>query len=154
LYGVQEVDGSSPSAPIIYLKEDDMAKIPDELKRKSFEEKRAFKRINKHFLLTYFLKTNPAEKFEITQLKNISLGGVCFITSSKLEPGLEIGMELKTPYLADATFFEATVLESHENVKKILYQTRAIFNNVTPQGHVLLNKIMEVFINGETSPHA
>ena len=47
----------------------------------SREERRQYKRIHKNFILTYYDKDNPDHKYEITQLKNISMGGLCFVTS-------------------------------------------------------------------------
>jgi c-di-GMP-binding flagellar brake protein YcgR len=92
--------------------------------QKSGIERRRYTRISKSFILTYFEKTNPREKFEITQLRNISMGGLCFITTKPFPQGTVLGIELKTPYLSDTTYLEGKVLQSHEKVTGILYETR------------------------------
>ena len=124
------------------------SKEPD---KKGDSERRRYKRINKHFILTYFDKSNPSRKQEITQLKNISMGGMCFVTSSRFESGTQMGIELKTPYLADTTYLEGVVLESHEKVLDIIYETRLKFEFLNPQAEFLLAKIIEFFINEEKS---
>ena len=98
----------------------------------SFEERRRYKRINKNFILSYFIKNLPEKRFEITQLKNISLGGMCFITSKAFEAGTEMGIELKTPYMSDVTYLEGRILQSHVKVKNMIYETRFEFENIQP----------------------
>ena len=120
------------------------------MKRKDKDqERRRFKRIKKNFVLTYHVKETPEEKHEITQLKNISMGGMCFVTTKGYEPSTEVEIELKTPYLTDTTFIEGVVLESHEKVKDMIYETRLQFKFLNPQAEFLLTKLVELFINGE-----
>ena len=110
------------------------------------EERRLHKRIKKNFILTYFDLNNPSLKFEITQLKNISKGGMCFITTQAFPSSTKIGIELKTPYLSGTTYLEGTVLESHENIKNLLYETRLEFMSLAPQSEFLLDKLKEYFV--------
>ncbi len=114
------------------------------------EERRRHKRIKKNFILTYFDVSNPSQRFEITQLKNISKGGICFITTRSFIASTKIGIELKTPYLSGTTYLEGSVLESHEKIKNLLYETRLQFTSVEPQAEFLLNKVVEYFANGES----
>ncbi len=120
---------------------------------KTPEERRQHPRLEKNFILYYFDKARPDLKFELTQLKNISKGGACFVTSQRFEPGTKIGLELKTPYLAEATYLEGIVLESHEKVKDMLYQTRLKFEFLDPKGEFLLSKLIEFFVNEDKSVH-
>ena len=113
------------------------------------EERRLHKRIKKNFILTYFDVNNPSVKFEITQLKNISKGGICFITTRSFPSSARIGIELKTPYLSGTTYLEGTVLESHEKIKNLLYETRLEFSSLEAPAEFLLNKLIEYFVNGD-----
>src|SRR5689334_19726005 len=88
----------------------------------SSSERRRSDRVKKNFILTYYNKSDPAHKYEITQLKNIGMGGMCFITSKPYALGTILGIDLKTPYLSDTTKLEGRVLESHEKVKNIIYE--------------------------------
>lgn len=113
------------------------------------KDRRHYVRIKKNFILTYYSKDDPTQKHEISQLKNISLGGMCFVTTNALEKSLKIGIELKTPYLADTTYIEGLVLESHEKVKDMIYETRLQFGSLDAQAEFLLTKLVEIFIHGD-----
>ncbi|MBI5150139.1 MAG: PilZ domain-containing protein [Candidatus Omnitrophica bacterium] len=118
------------------------------------QERRKGKRIHKHFILSYFEKDHPEHRYELTQLKNIGHGGMCFVTSRQFAVGTKIGIELKTPYLAETTYLEGNVLESHEKVKSLIYETRLAFEFLDPEGEFLLAKLIEFFKNGENKNHA
>ncbi len=113
----------------------------DDLQR----ERRKYIRIKKHFIISYYDKHDPTTKHEISQIKNISLGGSCFVTSQYWPPTTKIGIELKTPYLAGTVHLEGTVLESHEKIPNLLYETRLVFDQLTPQAEFVLNKIVGYF---------
>lgn len=112
-------------------------------------ERRQSHRIKKNFILTYFVKTDPSHKYEITQLKNISLGGMCFITTKPFARGTALGVDLKTPYLADTTHLEGRVLESHEKVKNMIYETRLQFEALNPQAQFILERLIDFFLKGK-----
>ena len=123
--------------------------------KKGQEERRKYKRIKKNFLLTYYDKADPSKEYEITQLKNISMGGMCFITNQSFEPSIILAIKLRTPFLSDTTYIEGVVLESHEKVGELLYETRLQFQQLNPQAEFLLAKLIEFFIhNGERNSHA
>lgn len=120
-------------------------------KEREQPERRRYKRIRKHFVLTYFDLAYPDMRNEASQLKNISLGGVCLITAEPFKTGTVLGIELKTPFLSELTYMEGVVLESHERIKDIIYETRLRFNQMTPQAEFVLNKLILYFEkeNGE-----
>jgi len=112
------------------------------------EERRQYARIKKSFILSYFDHVNPEHKFEITQLKNISFGGMCFITGQNYEPSTKLGIELKTPYLAGTTHLEGVVLMSHEKMKDKIYETRLQFvEPLETEAKVLLGKLIDLFVD-------
>ena len=117
---------------------------------RSWEEKRRHKRLNKNFIMTYYEKSKPNDKYEMTQLKNISMGGLCFVTTKGFAPGTTLGIDLHTPYLSDVTHLEGVVLESHEKVKGILYETRIQLSFLDVQAEYLMAKLIEFFMhNGD-----
>ena len=112
----------------------------------SIEERRQYERIKKSFILSYYKLANPERKFEITQLKNISYGGMCFITAQCYESSTKLGIELKTPYLAGTTHLEGVVLGSNEKMKNAIYETRLQFGPLEAEAKVLLGKLIELFV--------
>ena len=122
-------------------------------KKADYEERRQYERIKKSFLLSYFDPQHPDEKFEITQLKNISLGGMCFVTTCGFKPGTRLGIELKTPYIAGSVYLEGDVLQSHEKMKHTIYETRLQFQRLETEAIVTLEKLMEFFKNDNEPYH-
>ncbi len=119
----------------------------------NWAERRRHQRIEKNFILTYYEKTNPSIKIELTQLKNISKGGLCFITTKAFSPSTKLGLELRTPYLSDTTYLEGTVLESRPKIEGIIYETRLQFEQLNPQADFLISKMIEVFMNGGSTTY-
>ncbi|MCK5260421.1 MAG: PilZ domain-containing protein [Candidatus Omnitrophica bacterium] len=116
-------------------------------------ERRKFERIKKSFILSYFDLKRPGHKFEITQLKNISLGGMRFVTTRKFDPSTKLGVELKTPYISGTTYLEGTVLQSHERMKGAIYETRLEFDSLDTEATALLEKLMGFFIDAKDQGH-
>ena len=117
------------------------------------DERRKSKRVKKHFVLSYFELTNPSVRYDASQLKNISLGGMCFVTPKSFSPGLRLGVELKTPFMTELTHLEGIVLGSHEKLKDIIYETRLKFENLTPQATFVIGRLIQYFEkeNGENN---
>ncbi|MCA9400539.1 MAG: PilZ domain-containing protein [Candidatus Omnitrophica bacterium] len=117
--------------------------------RQTGEERRKHRRISKNYILTYFDPDDPKQEHEITQLRNISKGGMCFITTKALHPQQIIVIDLKTPYLSDPTRLKAEVLQSHEKVKEILYETRVQFTLLDAKAEYLIEEMESLFEPGE-----
>ncbi len=117
------------------------------------EERRQYLRIQKHFILSYYDIDDPSTKHDITQLKNISLGGMCFVASHYYKPGIKIAIDLKTPYLAGTVHLTGVVLQSHEKITNILYEIRMAFHQLNPQSEFVLNKIVEYYKEGNHAKH-
>jgi len=117
-------------------------------------ERRQYKRIKKHFILTYFDLAHPDVRHEASQLKNISMGGMCLITSQPFADNTTLGIELKTPFLSELTHLEGVVLGSHEKVKDIIYETRLKYTVLDHQAEFVLNKMIQFFEKEENTDHA
>lgn len=113
------------------------------------DDRRKYRRIAKNFILTYYLKDDPTRKFEITQLKNISSGGLCFVTSKSFSKGDRLGVELKTPFITEKTHIDCLVLESHQKIVGMIYETRVEFEYLNDETEFLLKKLNEIFVEGE-----
>lgn len=117
------------------------------------EERRKHLRIKKNFIMSYYLEGEPSVRYKVTQLKNISKGGMCFITAQQYAKGTRLIVELRTPYLVDITRMEGTVLESHEKLSEIIYETRIQFGALTPPAEFLISKLEELFKKGIQGSH-
>jgi len=120
---------------------------PEETPKATGKERRVHPRMKKNFVLTYFYKNNPQKRMETSQLKNISMGGICFVTSDEIKSNAELGVELRTPYLTDHTYVQGVVLESQQEMKDHLYLTRLEFKDLDEESKFLLSKLIEIFEN-------
>lgn len=120
-----------------------------EPKQTSGKERRQHKRVNKNFILKYFELSNSKEKYEITQIKNISQGGLCFISSKQIPENTQLGLELRTPYISTTTYLQGIVLESQDKITGVLYETRLRFENLDPQSQLILQELMQYISNTE-----
>ena len=117
----------------------------------SHPEKRKHPRIDEHFILTYFDLNDPMVRHNSSQLKNISVGGMCLVTSKPFSVGTRLGIELKTPILSEFIHLKGTVLESRDKIKGIIYETRVQFDENLPlPSQTVLKKLIEHFKQGKS----
>jgi hypothetical protein len=105
------------------------------------KERRQYSRIKKNYIIRFCEKSNPSLKFEVSQIENISKGGLCFTSTMAFNEGADLAIELRTPYVADTIYLEGHVLHSTETVKGLLYANRLRFHDVTPESADVLEKI-------------
>ena len=105
------------------------------------KERRQFVRIKKNYIIRFCAKNNPALKFEVSQVENVSKGGLCFTSTIKFTEGDDLAIELRTPYVADTIYLEGNILHIQETVKGLLYSNRLRFHDVSPESADVLEKI-------------
>lgn len=115
----------------------------------NFKERRQYKRIEKHFILDYYDTSIPDHKFSASQLKNISRGGMCLITEKAFPPGAILAIEIKSAFFSNIARINGEVLQSHERVKNIIYETRLKFQDMSPEADEVIKKSIEFFENKE-----
>ena len=117
------------------------------------DERRKYHRINKHFVLSYFDLNDPMVRHDASQLKNISLGGMCLITARVFTPATRLGIELKTPFLSEFIYLEGTVIECKEKIRNIIYETHLRFDQLPLPSQIVLKKLIEHFDLEEKKRH-
>jgi|CXWL01.1.fsa_nt_gi hypothetical protein len=114
---------------------------------KSGSERRKHIRVDRNFILTYFDKQAPNIKNEITQLRNISRGGICFVSTRSFPVSVELVIEMRTPFTTGTILFEGVVLESRERIKNLIYDVRLEFRNIQPAALEILEKVEQYGTN-------
>ena len=107
----------------------------------SFINRRKYVRIYRNFILLYRLKGQENIVYEMSQVNNISRGGVNFSSTVLLTVGGELSIEIKTPFLNDKVNLEGVVLECKEKIPNLIYGVRVEFKNVSAQVNDVLVKI-------------
>ena len=116
----------------------------------SEKERRKFIRIDRNFILTYVDKKIPNVKNEITQVRNISRGGLCFVATRSFELSTVLMIEMRTPFTTGSVHLEGVVLESRERIKNLIYDVRLQFQNLQPQAEEILEKIEQHSTKGRS----
>ncbi len=111
------------------------------------EERRRYQRIEKHFIISYYEQSDPEKKHHISQIKNISLGGMCFVATRSFEKMSKISIELKTPYLDDTVHLEGVVLNSIEKIPNLFFEIHMAFEKPSPEARMILEKTISYFKN-------
>jgi hypothetical protein len=104
-----------------------------------FKERRKYVRVYENFLI--FFSVKGGEKHEISEVINISQGGMHFSANEKLVRGDEVLIRMKTPFLQDKIDLEGRVLEVREKIPGKLYGIHVEFQHVTPKATEVLIKI-------------
>ncbi len=107
----------------------------------SFKDRRQHVRIYRNYILSYHLKGKGNIKYEMSQVNNISKGGINFIAAAPFDPGSELVIELKTPFLSDNVILEGVVLDSKEKIQGLLYEVRIQFHGLSAEAQDVLDKI-------------
>ncbi len=108
---------------------------------KSFNERRKNVRINRNFILTYHEKDKISLAHDISQVNNVSKGGMNFSTAHPIEAGAVVVVDIKAPFIADPMRLEGQVLDCREKVPGIIYEIRIQFQAVPPESVSALEKI-------------
>ncbi len=106
-----------------------------------FKDRRQHPRIYRNFILSYWLTDNAKEKFEVSQLNNISQGGVSFIATAPIVENSKVSIELSTPFLTDKILLEGSVLQSIVKIEGLIYEIRVQFEQPSQSALEILKKI-------------
>jgi len=89
-------------------------------------ERRKYPRADGRFIVSYRVipKNNNAD---ISQTKNLSLGGMLLTTNYQFPAGTNLALEIRLPFDPNPIMIIANVLESSEITKNIIYDTRLTF---------------------------
>ncbi|MFZ5799854.1 MAG: PilZ domain-containing protein, partial [Candidatus Omnitrophota bacterium] len=109
-------------------------------------ERRQHERLKRKFVVAYHVESDPATTFDISQIKDISLGGMRFVTSCGYPPETSLIVELQTPFIRDKILMKAKVLESKEIIADMIYDTRVIFTELDEEARHYVAKAIEVFL--------
>jgi hypothetical protein len=108
---------------------------------KPFNERRKYIRIYRNFILTYQEKGKSSAQYDISQVNNVSKGGMNFSSSHPLKQGAVVMIDLKTPFIAQPTHLEGLVLECKEKIPELIYEIRLQFQEIPQHALTALEKI-------------
>ena len=108
------------------------------------EEKRKYPRIDKHFVVSY-RKSDQEKIIDISQTKNLSLGGLLLTTLEQFDAGAQLIVSLKVPSIADPIEINAKVVSCNKSGAGTIYETRLEFINVDEKHAEAIKQVVEQY---------
>ena len=109
------------------------------------QERRKFPRIGGRFIVSYRI-LDEVDNVDISQTKNLSLGGMLLTTNIQFDPGTNIALEIRLPFDPDPIMLIAKVLESREISKNLIYDTRLMFLAVDERHRKVINETVDYYL--------
>ncbi|MBU1124611.1 MAG: PilZ domain-containing protein [Candidatus Omnitrophica bacterium] len=107
--------------------------------------RRKHPRINGRFIVSYRI-LEEAENVDISQSKNLSLGGMLLTTNRFFEPGTNLAIEIRLPFDPNPIMLIGRVLESKEITKNLIYDSRLMFLAVDERHKKVLHQTVDYYI--------
>lgn len=117
---------------------------------KSFEgvERRKYPRAKGRFIVSYRVIPSNSSS-DISQSKNLSLGGMLLTTNCQFPVGTNLALEIRLPFDPNPIMIIARVLESKEITKNIIYDTRLLFLAVDEKHREIIKETVDYYLKKE-----
>jgi len=108
-------------------------------------ERRRYHRISGRFIVSYRV-LEEADSIDISQTKNISLGGMLLTTNRLFAPGTNLAIEIRLPFDPHPILMTAQVLESREITRHLIYDTRLEFLTVDERHKKAIARTVDYYL--------
>jgi len=108
-------------------------------------ERRRHSRVNARFIVSYRI-LDEIDKVDISQTKNLSLGGMLLTTNKRFSIGTNLALEIRLPFDPNPIMIIAKVLDSREISKDLIYDTRLIFLAVDERHRKVIEETVDYYI--------
>ena len=114
----------------------------------SGQERRKHPRASGRFIVSYRM-LDEINNMDMTQTKNLSLGGMLLTTNKAFSPGTNLAIEIRLPFDPNPIMLIARVIESREIIKEIIYDTRLEFLAVDEKHKKVIGETVEYYLEKE-----
>jgi len=108
-------------------------------------ERRKNARITARFIVSYRI-IDESDNVDVTQTKNISLGGMLLTTNRQFNSGTNLAIEIRLPFDPNPIMLIARVIESREIIKDLIYDTRLQFSAVDENHSKVISKTVNYYL--------
>jgi len=108
-------------------------------------ERRKHPRASGRFVVRYRL-FEESDNVDITQTKNISMGGMYLTTNKKFESGVKLTLEIRLPFDPHPIMIIGRVLDSREVAKNLIYDTRLEFIAIDEKHAGIITQTVDYYI--------
>lgn len=113
-------------------------------------ERRKHDRIRANFIVSYRV-LDELDNTDITQTKNLGLGGMLLTTSRHFDPGMNLAIEIRLPFERNPIMMIGRVVESIEITRDLIYDTRLQFLAIDENHRSIISKTVSYYLN-KTKP--
>lgn len=111
-------------------------------------ERRKGPRASGRFVISYRV-LKEADNADISQTKDIGMGGMLLTTNRKFTPGTKLALEIRLPLDPDPIRIVGNVVESKEVVTNLIYDTRLAFLEVDTKHRKVITKTLDYYLKKE-----
>jgi hypothetical protein len=108
-------------------------------------EKRRSPRVNGRFIVSYRV-LEESESIDITQTKDLSMGGMLLTTNRKFDPGTSLALEIRLPFDPNPIMLIAKVVDSKEITKNLIFDTRLTFLAVDEDHRKVIGQTVNYYL--------
>ncbi|MDD5567634.1 MAG: PilZ domain-containing protein [Candidatus Omnitrophica bacterium] len=111
-------------------------------------ERRRHPRVTGRFIVSYRIM-NESDNIDISQTKNIGMGGMLLTTNKRFDNGVNLALEIRLPFDPHPIMIIGRVLESKEIIEDMIYDTRIEFLAVDERHKKVINETVGYYIKKE-----
>ena len=111
-------------------------------------ERRRHPRVVGRFIVSYRI-INESDNIDISQTKNISMGGMLLTTNRNFNAGVNLALEIRLPFDPHPIMIIGRVVESREIMKDMIYDTRIEFLAVDERHRKVIGETVGYYIKKE-----
>jgi len=108
-------------------------------------ERRNHKRAEGRFIVSYRI-VEDVNNADISQTKNLSLGGMLLTTNRQFHTGTKLALEIRLPFDPNPIILVGNVQESKEVTKNLIYDTRIQFISVDTKHKNTINGTVDYYL--------
>ena len=108
-------------------------------------ERRRNPRIASRFIVSYRI-IDESDNIDISQTKNMSLGGMLLTTNRKFDSGTNLALEIRLPFDPNPIMLIGEVTESKEVIKNLIYDTRLKFLAIDEKHKNVIGQTVDYYL--------
>lgn len=106
-------------------------------------DRRKYPRIGRTFIVSYREISSAGLKFDVSQTKNISEGGLLFTTNRKFPKGVILELKIRLPQFSDFVTLNVQVVDSGDVGGGLIADTRVKFISVKEDVKKAIKEIID-----------
>lgn len=112
-------------------------------------DRRKYQRIVGRFIVSYRI-IEEHSCVDVSQTKNISLGGMLLTTNRYFSPNTRLALEIRLPFDLHPIMIVGKVIDSHEIAKDLIYDTRLEFLSIDEKHKKVITQTVSYYVKKGT----